>query len=112
MNIRFSTKDALPLIKGLTPDQCRGFLDETGFSSLLDMDLDNGLGARTMVAWLYDHIDPTNMVLNVGPGKTLKITKKSGRESTWSSSYRRVPATIALAGTKSEQLRTRGDNWG
>ena len=74
LNVRCIPKDVLSLIKALSEDQRRVFLVEKGFSSLLDITLD-ALGRPNLIGWLYDHINPDDRTLNVGPGK-IKITKE------------------------------------
>jgi hypothetical protein len=65
LNVRCIPKDVLSLIKASSEDQRRLFLVEKGFSSLLDITLD-ALGSPTLIGWLYDHINPNDMTLNVG----------------------------------------------
>lgn len=74
--MRFTVRDALCMINGLTAKQRRVFLDGTGFSSLLHIDLVNSLCSCSLLFWLYDHINSIDMSLNVGPRKTLRILKK------------------------------------
>jgi hypothetical protein len=49
-----------------------------GFQSILQMSTD-GLVVGSLMNWLMDKVDPVDMTIRPGPGKELKITKKSVR---------------------------------
>lgn len=58
----------------LNEDQRREFVHNYHLGSLLDIKLRSS--GPPLLKWLYDHIDPQTMILKVGPGKEIKLTKE------------------------------------
>lgn len=73
-NIRPESKDC-EMFDSLVEAQRHMFVYAKGFTSLLDLKL-SSVGPSSILAWLMNKIDPDTMVLKVGPGKELKITKE------------------------------------
>lgn len=63
------------MMSKLNEDQRREFVHNYHLGSLLDIKLRSS-GPPSLLKWLYDHIDPQTMILKVGPGKEIKLTKE------------------------------------
>lgn len=64
------------MLKSLSDEQKRIFVDETGFEKLVSgFNLNENI-PPAFLQWLYKRIDPHTMCIRVGPGKKLKITKE------------------------------------
>ena len=77
LNVRCNPLDVFNTIKMLNPRQ-RAAIGRKGFADILRMKLD-GLGSRSLLAWLMDKLNPADMTIRAGPGKELKITKDTVR---------------------------------
>lgn len=74
-NIWCAPDEVAKMMATLNEDQRRVFVDDYRLSSLFGIQLVSS-GPPSLLKWLYYHIDPAMMILRVGPGKELKITKE------------------------------------
>lgn len=74
-NIRCAPEHVADMVHLLKEPQKDAFLHANRLSNLLDIKL-RGSGPPSLLTWLYDKIDPETMILKVGPGKEIKLTKE------------------------------------
>ncbi|KAL6842122.1 hypothetical protein ACP4OV_028101 [Aristida adscensionis] len=74
INVRCNPGDVVAVISKMTDEQ-RQIVSKLGFSDLLGIRLE-ALECRALLPWLMDRIDPTDMIMRVGPGKELPITPR------------------------------------
>ncbi|XP_021311424.1 uncharacterized protein LOC8070455 [Sorghum bicolor] len=74
-NVRSYPKRIHNLLNGLSTEQKKIFLEDTGFDKLLQFKLERNI-PPAFLQWLYKRIDHHTMTIRLGPGKELKLTKE------------------------------------